>query len=447
MTSTSPGRLRRGFDKHWYAYAMVIPTVLVLGVLVLFPLVQGVYQSFTDLNEANQKSEICTKVLGGAETCKPNPNQAEFVGIDNYVNVLTGEVGHFWLQFVNTLVWTLACVTFHYGIGLGLAVMLNRRLKGRSLYRVLLIVPWAVPAFISAFAWRFLFDQRFGLINASLKAVGLDPVAWFDHRWTSLFTAIVTNIWLGVPFMMVAMLGGLQSIPSDLYEAAEMDGTTPWQRFRHVTLPGLRPVSSTVILLGTIWTFNMFPIIFFVTRGQPAGQTEILVTGAFRAAFEGIRNYSLAATYGVLILSMLDRVRHRLQADPQVARERCSDGVARLRDRSPSTPRALPRQAPPATSPGPGGPQPRRVDRAARHARLRDVHRAVPGRLGAAELVQAGVRDPQQRDHACSRTRRSRTTSTSCSRRASRTGSSTRWSSPPSRWSSASRCPPVRATR
>ena len=305
MSTTSPGRLRRGFDKHWPAYAMIIPTVVVLAALVLFPLVQGVYQSFTDLNEANQKSEICTKVLGGAETCKPNPNQAEFVGFDNYVNVLTGEVGHFWLQFVNTLVWTLACVTFHYGIGLGLAVMLNRRMKGRSLYRVLLIVPWAVPAFISAFAWRFLFDQRFGLINASLKAIGLDPVAWFDHRWTSLFTAIVTNIWLGVPFMMVAMLGGLQSIPSDLYEAAEMDGTTPWQRFRHVTLPGLRPVSSTVILLGTIWTFNMFPIIFFVTRGQPAGQTEILVTGAFRAAFEGIRNYSLAATYGVLILSML----------------------------------------------------------------------------------------------------------------------------------------------
>lgn len=305
MSTTSPGRLRRGFDKHWYAYAMVLPTVFVLGVLVLFPLVQGVYQSFTDLNESNQKSEICTKVLGGAETCKPNPNQAEFVGIDNYVNVLTGEVGHFWLQFVNTLVWTLACVTFHYGIGLGLAVMLNRRMRGRSLYRVLLIVPWAVPAFISAFAWRFLFDQRFGLINATLDAIGLDPVAWFDHRWTSLFTAIVTNIWLGVPFMMVAMLGGLQSIPSDLYEAAEMDGTTPWQRFRHVTLPGLRPVSSTVILLGTIWTFNMFPIIFFVTRGQPAGQTEILVTGAFRAAFEGIRNYSLAATYGVLILSML----------------------------------------------------------------------------------------------------------------------------------------------
>lgn len=301
----APGRLRRSFDKHWYAYAMVLPTVFVLGVLVLYPLFQGVYQSFTDLNESNQREEICTKVLGGAERCEPNPNRYEFVGVDNYVDVLTGQVGDFWLQFTNTVVWTVACVVFHFGLGLMFAVMLNRYVRGRSLYRVMLIVPWAVPGFVSAFAWRFLFDQQFGLFNAILTQVGIDPVEWFAHRWTSLFTAIITNIWMGVPFMMVAILGGLQSISGDLYEAAEIDGANAWQRFRNVTLPGLRPISATVILLGTIWTFNMFPVIFFVTRGQPAGETEILVTGAFRAAFEGIRNYSLAATYGVLILSML----------------------------------------------------------------------------------------------------------------------------------------------
>jgi arabinogalactan oligomer/maltooligosaccharide transport system permease protein len=196
-------------------------------------------------------------------------------------------------------------VAFHYGLGLGLAIMLNRRFRGRSFYRVALIVPWAVPAFVAAFAWRWIFDQQFGIFNGVLKAVGMDPIAWFDHRWSALFTAICANIWLGVPFMMVAILGGLQSINADLYEAAEMDGASAWQRFRNITLPGLRPVSSTVILLGTIWTFNMFPIIYFVTRGQPAGQTEILVTGAYRAGFEGIRDYSLAATYGVLILSIL----------------------------------------------------------------------------------------------------------------------------------------------
>lgn len=299
------GRVRRLLDRHWYAWAMVLPTVIVLGVLVLYPLFQGIFQSFTDLNESNNRDVICTKTLGGGEECAPNPDRAEFVGLDNYVDLVTGERGEFWMLFVNTVVWTTACVFFHYTIGLGLAVLLNRRFRGRSLYRVLLIVPWAVPAFVSAFAWKFLFNPRFGLINSVLMDLGIDPVDWFNHRWTAMFAAIVTNVWLGVPFMMVAILGGLQAIPSDLYEAAEMDGASPWQRFRNVTLPGLRPVSSTVILLGTIWTFNMFPIIFFVTGGEPAGETEILVTGAFRAAFEGLRNYSLAATYGVLILSLL----------------------------------------------------------------------------------------------------------------------------------------------
>jgi arabinogalactan oligomer/maltooligosaccharide transport system permease protein len=300
-----PGRFRRSLGRHWYAWAMVLPTVFVLAVLVMYPLVQGVFQSFTNLNEGNQQEVICTKTLGGGEVCKDNPNQAEFVGLDNYVDLLTGERGRFWEQFANTIVWTVACVFFHFTLGLSLAVLLQRRFKGRSLYRVLLIVPWAVPSFISAFAWKFMFNQRFGLINSTLEAVGLDPVEWFSHRWTALFACIVTNIWMGVPFMMVALLGGLQSINQDLYEAASLDGASPWQQFRNVTLPGLRPVSQTVVLLGTIWTFNMFPVIYFVSGGEPAGQSEILVTGAFRAAFEGLRNYSLAATYGVLILSML----------------------------------------------------------------------------------------------------------------------------------------------
>lgn len=303
--AAEPGRVRRSWDRNWYAWAMVLPTVIVLGALVLFPLVQGIYQSFTNLNEGNQDSVICTKTLGGGEECKPNPRRAKVVGLQNYTDILTGKRGHFWLQFTNTIVWTVACVLLHYSIGLGLAVMLNRNFRGRGLYRVLLIVPWAVPAFVSAFAWRFMFNQKFGLINAGLDRIGIEPVSWFENRWTSLFTAIVTNVWLGVPFMMVAILGGLQSINHDLYEAAAIDGASNWQRFWNITMPGLRPVSATVILLGTIWTFNMFPIIFFVTGGQPAGETEILVTGAFRAAFEGLRNYSLAATYGVLILSML----------------------------------------------------------------------------------------------------------------------------------------------
>ena len=112
------------------------------------------------------------------------------------------------------------------------------------------------------------------------------------YKRQALIACIIVNVWLGVPFMMVALLGGLQAIPGELYEAAEMDGATGWQRFTNVTLPGLRPVSNSVILLGTIWTFNMFPIIFLVSRGGPSGGTEILVTGAFRAAFEGCLLYT-----------------------------------------------------------------------------------------------------------------------------------------------------------
>jgi arabinogalactan oligomer/maltooligosaccharide transport system permease protein len=284
---------------------MVAPVVVVLGVLIFYPLIRGVFLSFTNVTEANQVAEICTKSITGTQSCQPNPNSWQFIGLDNYTRVLGGEVGQFWQWLGITLVWTVACVVFHYGLGLGLAVLLNRPMRFRGLYRILLILPWAVPAFVSAFAWRFMFNQKFGLFNSVLTAIGLDPVGWFDNQWTSLFTAILTNIWLGVPFMMVSLLGGMQTISGELYEAATIDGASPWQKFTNITLPGLRTVSMTVILLGTIWTFNMFPVIFLVTQGQPAGQTEILVTGAYRAAFQGIRNYSLASTYGVLILSIL----------------------------------------------------------------------------------------------------------------------------------------------
>ncbi|HEY9495620.1 MAG TPA: sugar ABC transporter permease [Intrasporangium sp.] len=298
-------RLRANFDKYWYAWAMVTPVIVVLALLVFYPLVQGIFMSFTNLTEANQAAEVCSKTLGGGEVCQPNPNKWSFIGLDNYKNLLTGEVGNFWQLFRITLIWTVACVVFHYTIGLALAVLLNREIRGRGLYRVLLIIPWAIPAFVASFAWKFIYDRDYGIINAVLAALGQERVDFFDTTAKSLTAVIIVNIWLGVPFMMVALLGGLQAVPGELYEAAEMDGATPWQRFLNVTLPSLRPVSASVILLGTIWTFNMFPIIYLMSNGGPAGTTDILVTGAYKAAFQGIRDYSLAATYGVLILSIL----------------------------------------------------------------------------------------------------------------------------------------------
>ncbi|TYB65308.1 sugar ABC transporter permease [Nonomuraea sp. PA05] len=285
---------RRSFGAHWYAWAMVTPVLAVMLVLIGWPLARGVYLSLTDATEANIGRTIGVNVI---------PSTYEFVGLDNYARILTS--GVFWDKLVWTIVWTVVCVALHYGIGLGLAVMLNRRLRFRSVYRVLLILPWAVPAFVAAFIWRYLYNSDYGVINGFLKMAGLGGVGWLDDPTTAKIAVIAVNVWLGVPFMMVALLGGLQSIPADLYEAAEVDGASAWQRFWAITMPGLRQVSTTVVLLGTIWTFNMFPIIFLVTRGGPGSETEILVTYAFREAFTGIRNYSGSAAWGVIILIML----------------------------------------------------------------------------------------------------------------------------------------------
>ncbi len=282
------GRLRRSWDKHWYAYAMVAPVVVVLGGLVLYPLVRGIVLSLTNATNRNIGNSVI-------------PARYSYVGLDNYIRILSGEDGQFYPVLLRTLVWTASCVVLHYGIGLGLAVMLNREFRGRTVYRVLLILPWAVPAFISAFSWRFLFNTDGGMINTALGGVGLGPVEWLGPTNTVLVAVIIVNVWLGVPFMMVALLGGLQSIPTELYEAAEVDGASAWQRFVNVTLPGLRSVSATVILLGTIWTFNMFPIIFLIARSNEYAQ--ILVTYSYNLFYNG--QLARSAAYGVIILSML----------------------------------------------------------------------------------------------------------------------------------------------
>ncbi|MEU6431956.1 sugar ABC transporter permease [Microbispora sp. NPDC046973] len=285
---------RRLLSRHWYAWAMTAPVVIVMLVLVGYPLVRGVYLSLTDATEGNMGRTIGMNVI---------PSTYEFVGLKNYADILTSS--EFLGRLAWTVVWTVVCVALHVGIGLGLAMLLNRPMRLRSLYRILLVLPWAVPAFVSAFIWRYLLNGEFGVVNAMLRAAGFDGIAWLDDPFWAKVSVIACNVWLGVPFMMLALLGGLQAIPRELHEAAEVDGATPWQRFRHITLPGLRPVSSTVVLLGTIWTFNQFPVIFLLTKGGPGGATEILVTYAYRQAFEGIRNYSGSAAWGMVILALL----------------------------------------------------------------------------------------------------------------------------------------------
>jgi arabinogalactan oligomer/maltooligosaccharide transport system permease protein len=170
---------------------------------------------------------------------------------------------------------------------------------------MLLILPWAIPNYITALIWHGMFQSEYGAVNGVLGLLGIDQVSWFSS-WATAFTANVTaNTWLGFPFMMVVALGALESIPRDMYEAAEVDGATGWQRFRHITLPHLRPALGPAVVLGSIWTFNMFNVIYLVSHGQPGGATDILVTQAYRWAFERGERYGLASAYATLIFLIL----------------------------------------------------------------------------------------------------------------------------------------------
>ncbi|MCW8101292.1 MULTISPECIES: carbohydrate ABC transporter permease [Streptomyces] len=290
-------RLKHAYRKYWYAYAMTAPVVVVLGVLVLYPLVRGIYLTFTDATSLNSARTIGVNHIDATY---------EFIGLDNYADILWGPTAYdrFWSHFIWTIVWTALCVLLHYAIGLGLALLLNQKLKGRTFYRLILVLPWAVPTFVTVFGWRFMLADG-GIINSVLDAVHLPSPLWLEDTFWQRTAAIMVNTWCGVPFMMVSLLGGLQSIDPVLYEAAEMDGANAWQRFRHVTLPGLQSVSSTVVLLGVIWTFNQFAIIFLLF-GDTAPDAQILVTWAYYLGFgQQPRDYAQSAAYGVLLLSIL----------------------------------------------------------------------------------------------------------------------------------------------
>jgi arabinogalactan oligomer/maltooligosaccharide transport system permease protein len=169
---------------------------------------------------------------------------------------------------------------------------------------VLFILPWAMPNYITALIWKGMFHQQFGVFNQIIQMFGGTPVSWFEKTSTSLFACIATNAWLSVPFMMVISLGALQSISADLYEAARVDGATRWQQFRSITLPSLKPALVPAIILSVIWTFNMFNIIYLVSAGEPGHSTEILITQAYKFAFEQYR-YGYAAAYSMVIFAIL----------------------------------------------------------------------------------------------------------------------------------------------
>jgi arabinogalactan oligomer/maltooligosaccharide transport system permease protein len=278
------------------AYRYVAHAVVVVGVLVIVPLVIGAATSLFAGNDENRR----------------------YVGLANFINILTARggpllaSGSFYLVLLVTLLWTACNIVFHVGIGAALALLLSRpTLRFRAAYRVLLIIPWAVPSYVTALMWKEMFHRQFGAVTGLILGINrlfgtsVEPIAWFSRFSTAFSANLVTNIWLGFPFMMVVTLGALTGVPDDVLEAARVDGATRWQRLRLVTLPIIRPTLAPAVTLGAIWTFNMFNVVFLVSGGAPDGTTDILVSEAYRWAFTRENQYGYAAAYAVLIFLML----------------------------------------------------------------------------------------------------------------------------------------------
>jgi len=265
---------------------MLGPALLIVLAVVAYPLLYNVWLSFSNANLYNIR----------------NP---QLIGAQQYVSVF--QEPKLWSVLGKTFLWTIINVIAHVILGVFLAVVLHQNfIKGKPAWRVLLILPWALPQYITALTWRGMFNYEYGSVNLILtKLLGMSPLQWLSDPNLAFSAAILTNIWLGFPFMMVIALGGLQSISADLYEAADIDGASAWHQFRFITMPLLRPVMAPAITLGAVWTFNNVNVVWLVSNGgEPADSTHILVSYVYKAAFTMYR-FGWAAALSIVIFAIL----------------------------------------------------------------------------------------------------------------------------------------------
>jgi multiple sugar transport system permease protein len=297
--------LQRKLGRDWQlATAFLAPTGLLIAALILFPIVSSVFTSTTERH--------------GADTV--------FVGLDNYTALIGDTVFH--TGVINSFVFTAYAEIFKVTLGLIAALMLHHMRRGRSVLAGIILLPWVVPTVVTAFTWRSLFDPIFGSVNTLLTATGIGPVLasiglvsswpaeWLSDPALAMPAVILVNVWKGIPFFTVTFLAGLKAIDSGLYEAAMVDGASPWQRFRHVTLPGLRHVMIVTVLLSSIWTFNNFDLIWLMTQGGPGDATAPYVMVAYSKAIQQLQLGAGAAVtlvmlpiVGILVLVLVRMMR------------------------------------------------------------------------------------------------------------------------------------------
>jgi multiple sugar transport system permease protein len=279
MSSTTTRRL-----DQWAAWGFLIPITAYLAVFYAYPLFRNV-----DLSLRNYT--VRSFVRG----------DAPFTGLANYGVVLGDPT--FLPALAHTAVFTGASIACQYTIGLALAVFFRQRFRLSATLRAMFLVPWLLPLIVSAATWSWLLNSDSGLLNTALGLVGVGPVDWLTSPRWSLVSVTIANIWIGIPFNLVILYSGLQTIPAGLYEAAALDGASAWQRFWRITFPLLRPVSAITLLLGLIYTLKVLDVIWIMTRGGPADSSTTFATWSYRLGFGTLPpSFGPAAAVGNLLV-------------------------------------------------------------------------------------------------------------------------------------------------
>jgi arabinogalactan oligomer/maltooligosaccharide transport system permease protein len=268
---------------------MLLPAFIVVPFVVIYPFFYNFRLAFSNLNMYNMRQFI-------------QNDELTYVGIQNFIQIV--QESSFWIILLRTVAWTVINVVAHVGFGIFYAIILDRDIMFKSIYRTLLVIPWAIPQYIVVLIWKGMFNFRYGAVNLLLRKIGVPGVAWLSQASTGFSAALIVNIWLGIPFMMMIALGGLQSIDPNFYEAAEIDGASNWQQIKHITLPLLKPVMLPAVILGVVWTFNNLRVIYLLTQNTLTNKIDILVTHVYRSAFEFYR-YGYAAAFSLIIFVIL----------------------------------------------------------------------------------------------------------------------------------------------
>jgi multiple sugar transport system permease protein len=287
-TATRPPVRRRAPDvRRWVtSYVMLAPALVLFGVFVLYPLVGAVRISLTD---------------------STGIGRATFVGLGNYRDLLADDV--FWRAALNTVLLAVVSVPVSVGIGLGLALLLRDRLPGRGLFRALFLAPYVISGVVVAMTGRWIFDENVGIVDRALTGLGLPAPAWQSSAPAAAVSVVLVLLWARTGLVVVLYLSALQGVDGDVLEAAELDGTSPWQRLRFVLWPLMRPTTFFVTVLMVIETFQVFDIVWVMTGGGPAGGTELLVTYAYGQGFSARREgYGSAIGVVVFVVVLLSTV-------------------------------------------------------------------------------------------------------------------------------------------